>query len=199
MAHSRATESSDDVSLAFAPVTPDRWDDLERLFGPRGACGGCWCMHWRQTRTEQSLGKGEPNRQALHAIVASGETPGILAYDDGTPVGWCAIAPRAAYPALARSRTLKPVDDEPVWSLTCLFVARQYRRRGLSSALIAAAVEYAGSQGAGIVEAYPVVPLTPRMPDPNAWTGIVSTFQALGFIEVARHSSTRPIVRYRIV
>jgi GNAT superfamily N-acetyltransferase len=155
-------------------------------------------MHWRQTRAEQGLGKGEPNRQALHAIVASGETPGILAYHDGRPVGWCAIAPRDTYPALARSRTLKAVDDQPVWSLTCLFIERRQRRKGLSTALVAAAVDYARSQGARIVEAYPVVPLTSKMPDPNAWTGIVSTFEWLGFTEVVRRSPTRPIMRFAI-
>jgi GNAT superfamily N-acetyltransferase len=199
MSQPQTTERAVHLALRFAPVTAERWSDLERLFGPRGGCGGCWCMHWRQTRVQQSLGKGEPNRQALHAMVATGETPGILAYLNGTPIGWCAIAPRAAYPVLARSRTLKPVDDQPVWSITCLFVDRRYRRRGISSRLICAAVDYAASQGATIVEAYPIVPRTDHMPDPNAWTGIASTFAALGFSEVARHSPVRPIMRRNII
>ncbi len=142
--------------LAFHPVTADRWADLESLFGPeRGADSGCWCMWWRTTRKEWEA-MGKPRRKAaFKKIVKSNAVPGILAYHGSAPVGWCAIAPRRATPSLDRSRVAKPVDDQPVWSITCFYIARSHRKRGLMTALIDAACDHAAGHGAGIVEAYP--------------------------------------------
>src|SRR5215204_4170225 len=100
------------MKLEFHAATPDRWKDLERLFGKRGACGGCWCRFWKITRSEYEQKKGEGNRKALRKTVLAGEQPGIVAYHNGEPVGWCAVEPREKYPTLARSRILKPVDDQ---------------------------------------------------------------------------------------
>lgn len=180
------------------PLTADRWPDLERLFGERGACGGCWCMLWRLKRSQYEAQKGEKNRQALRKIVQSGQAPGLLAYADGQPVGWCALAPREVYPALERSRILKPIDDQRVWSIACLFVARQYRRRGVSVQLIKAAVKQVAASGCRIVEGYPQDPRKNPMPDVFAHTGIVGAFREAGFIEQLRRSPTRPIMRYEI-
>lgn len=184
--------------LEFHPLTPDRWADFEQLFGPRGATGGCWCMWWRMRRSEFDRQKGEGNRQAFQQIVATGEAPGILAYAEGQPIGWCAIAPRESYPVLERSRNLKRVDDEPVWSITCFFVARSFRRQGITLQLIEAAVDYARQQGAMLVEAYPVEPKSEEMPVVFAHTGFASTFREAGFVEVVRRSETRPVMRYRV-
>ena len=184
------------LALAFHPLTPDRWSDLERLFGARGACGGCWCMWWRLRRSEFDARKGEPNRRAFHEIVHSGAEPGILAYADGEPVGWCAVQPREAYPVLGRSRTLKPVDDQAVWSVTCFFVARGFRKRGVTTRLLRAAVEHARARGGRIVEGYPIEPRKDHVPEAFAWTGFASAFKRAGFKEVARRSDTRPIMRY---
>jgi GNAT superfamily N-acetyltransferase len=184
------------LDLAFYTVTPHRWADLETLFGPRGACGGCWCMYWRLKRSEFEQLKGEGNRQLLKSIVESGEVPGLLAYHNGKPVGWVSIEPRPAFSALERSRILKPVDEQPVWSVVCFFVAKGYRRKGLTVALLKAAAEYARQQGAAIVEGYPVEPKVAKAPDPFVYTGLASAFRQAGFQEAARRSETRPIMRY---
>lgn len=181
------------------PLTPERWNDFETLFGPRGAIGGCWCMWWHQTRSEFEKQKGEPNRQAMHALVISGETPGIIAYQFENPIAWCSVSPRESYPSLSRSRVLKPVDDQPVWSIVCFFVAKGYRRMGISFNLIRAAVDYASKQGARIVEAYPIEPKSGQSPDIYSFTGIASTFRKAGFTEVVRRSETRPIMRYFVI
>ncbi len=181
--------------LAFHPLTPERFRDLERLFGERGACGGCWCMAWRLERAAFERGKGAGNRRALRRIVGSGEVPGVLGYADGEPVAWCAIAPREHFARLARSRVLAPVDDEPVWSIVCLFVARPWRRRGISSKLIEAATAHARRHGARIIEGYPVKTPKGGLPDAFVWTGLPSAFERAGFREVLRRSATRPIVR----
>jgi GNAT superfamily N-acetyltransferase len=191
-----STESINATDLTIVPASADRWPDLERLFGPRGACGGCWCMFWRLPRSVYDLGKGEPNRAALRALVESGDPPGVLAYLGERPVAWCAVAPREAYPALERSRILKPIDDAPVWSIACFYVARSERRQGLSVALLTGAVAFAAGRGARLVEGYPVEPRQPFVADAFVWTGLASTFRRAGFVEVARRSETRPIMRY---
>jgi GNAT superfamily N-acetyltransferase len=184
--------------VEFHPVSADRWRDLEALFGPRGACGGCWCMWWRLPRSQFKAQKGEGNKQALKRLIEAGEVAGLLAYADSQPVGWCAVAPRERYRVLERSRILKRVDDEPVWSVVCFFVTKTFRGRGLTAALLRAAVTYAEQQGARIVEGYPVEPTTSRMPDVFAYTGLASAFRQAGFTEVLRRSETRPIMRYFI-
>jgi GNAT superfamily N-acetyltransferase len=179
--------------FTYHAVTPDRWSDLETLFGERGACSGCWCMFWRLPRKDFDANKGEKNKRALKKLVAN-TPPGILAYDGPEPIGWCAVAPRTDYYRLVVHRTLKPLDEHPVWSITCLFVKKGYRRQGVSSALINAAAEWAKSQGATIVEGYPTEP-GQTLPDPFIYTGIVSAFTRAGFKEAKRTSATRAIMR----
>ncbi len=151
-------------------------------------------MWWRLTRPEWNRGKGEGNRKAFRKLVRSGTEPGVLAYADDEPVGWCAIAPREQYPRLGRSRILKPVDDQPVWSVTCFFIARGFRHQGLSTELLEAAVDFARARGARIVEGYPH-DTKKATADAFVYTGLVSTFRKVGFKQVARRSKTRPIMR----
>jgi GNAT superfamily N-acetyltransferase len=184
------------LELEYHPVTQERWRDLEELFGPRGGIGGCWCMWWRIKRKEFESQQGEGNHQAMRSIIESGKVPGILAYKDGLPVAWCSIAPRDDFPVLDRSPNLKRVDQQPVWSIVCFFITKDFRHHGLSSLLLKAAVEYAGLNGATIVEGYPIEPKKDSTPDIYAFTGLLSTFLKAGFVEVARRSESRPIVRY---
>ena len=186
------------VRFEIHPVTPERWNDLESLFGPRGACAGCWCMFWRLPRGEFDRGKGEGNRRALRAVVRGGDVPGLLAYADGEPVGWCAVEPRAVYDGLGRSRVLAPVDETPVWSVPCFFIARGWRRQGITVRLLRAAAAHAAARGASHLEGYPVAPKKGPMADAFAWTGLVGAFEKAGFVEVARRSATRPIMRKRL-
>jgi GNAT superfamily N-acetyltransferase len=181
--------------FSIHPVTPDRWQDLETLFGPRGAVGGCWCMWFRLTRAEFDQQKGEGNRLCMQEIVKAGEVPGLLAYHAGVPVAWCSVGRRENFPVLDRSRVLKRVDDQPVWSVVCFFIHKKYRRMGLSVELLRGAVEYAHSQGARIIEGYPVDPKRGKAADVFAFTGLLGTFLAVGFVEVMRRSETRPIMR----
>jgi GNAT superfamily N-acetyltransferase len=184
--------------LECHPLTLDRWADFETLFGKNGACGGCWCMTWRLNRADFDRGKRGGNRAAIRALVKAGPPPGILGYLDGEPIGWCAVAPREAYPRLENSRVLKKVDDAPVWSVSCLFVRRDCRKQGVSVALLKAAVEFVRDMNGSIVEGYPIEPRTAEVPGVFAWTGLASAFLQAGFRECARRSDTRPIMRRRI-
>ncbi len=191
-----ASRSETAPALAFRWTTPSRWPDLEALFGERGACGGCWCMAWRLANKDWVAGKGSKNKRALKRLVTAGTKPGVLAYEGRKAIGWCAVAPRTEYSYLERSRVLKPVDDQPVWSVSCLFLLKPYRRQGYSATLLRAAADMALARGAHIVEGYPVEPSMDRTPDPFLWTGIPAAFRAAGFVEVARRSRSRPIMRY---
>jgi GNAT superfamily N-acetyltransferase len=180
------------------PLTPERWDDLVDLFGPeRGANSGCWCMWWRISSKEFQTTGGASKRAQLEALVARGAKPGLLAYVDGSPVGWVAVAPRSQYSRLERSTKLYPVDDAPVWAISCFYIHRAHRRQGITEALCAAAVDYAAAQGAEQVEAYPIDTSGGKRASADLFTGKLATFLAAGFTEVARRAG-RPIVRKKL-
>ncbi len=183
--------------LEFHPLTPERWRDFETLFGERGACGGCWCMWRRLARSQFNRQKGGKNKRAMKRLVDAGEVPGIIAYQNNQPIAWCSVAPRESFSGLERSRVLKPVDGQPVWSIVCFFVAREHRRAGVSVKLLKAAVDFVREQGGRIVEGYPVEPKK-RQADAFVWTGLASAFVKAGFKEVERRSETRPMMRYQI-
>ena len=182
------------------PVTADRWPDLEALFGPQGAYSGCWCMHWRLMRPQfKELGE-EGRKAALRHLTHTDPAPGVLAYQDGAPVGWCSIGPREAFAALEASRTLKRVDDQPVWSIVCYYVAETARRSGVMAALLRGAVEYARQQGAGIVEGYPIDLPTllskgKKLTGFLSFVGLASAYREAGFVEVGHASETQLIMR----
>jgi len=153
-------------------------------------------MWWRLKYSDFMRQRGERNRNALKQIVESGNVPGVLAYADGQPIAWCSVGPREDYTRLERSRNLKRVDEKPVWSVVCFFVAKPFRGKGVTVKLLEAAVNYAYERGGKIVEGYPLEPKKGRLPDPFVYTGLVSTFRKAGFSEVLRRSETRPIMRH---
>jgi GNAT superfamily N-acetyltransferase len=185
--------------LDFYPLTPQHWHDLVTLFSPGGACGGCWCMFWRETRQEfnqKCINKGVGNREALQALVDSGVVPGILGYRGDEPLVWCSVGPREDFASLERSRTLKRLDDQPVWSIVCFYIARSARNAGLMSAGIRAAVEYARQNGARIVEAYPYDVQSHRSPG-DLYMGNLSAFLKAGFSELETRGA-RKLVRLEL-
>jgi len=191
------------MDLQVLPVTADRWPDLETLFGPKGAYAGCWCMNWRLKRSVYKELDGEGRKAELRNMTYADRVPGVLAYQDGAPVGWCSIGPREEFAALETSRILKRIDDQPVWSIVCYYVAKTARRTGLMAALLRGAVEYAGQQGARIVEGYPIDMQTPllegkRLTGYSGYMGIASVYREVGFIEGGRASETQLIMRYTI-
>lgn len=191
----RATRAASRARPDIRPLTAERWADFVELFGPRGACAGCWCMYPRLTAAEWNARRGDSNRGAMKRVVESGEPPGMLAYDGGRAVGWIALAPRKAYVRLERSRILEPVDDLPVWSVPCFFVAREARGRGLTVALLRAACDHVAARGGRVIEGYPVDTKGKAYAPTFAWHGLLAAFRSAGFTEVARRSPTRPIMR----
>ena len=153
-------------------------------------------MSWRQSRADYEKNKGEQNKKTMKQLVKKNEQLGIIAYADGKPVGWCAIAPRENYVKLENARVLKRIDDEPVWSIPCFFITKDFRKKGFSVKLLNGVIAFCRRKGVKIVEAYPIIPYSSNMPAAFAWTGILSSFLNAGFTEEKRWSKARPIVRY---
>ena len=202
------------TDLTIRPLTAEQWPALEDLFGKAGASNGCWCMYWRIGPRYRSRPRAD-NKEDLARLAAAGSAgaagaggapgaggaagpagtaPGLLAFDGDVAVGWCELAPRADLGWLARTRYLQPPDDLPVWSVPCFYVRRTHRGRGVTDALIAAAISAASAAGALALEAYPVDIAVPGHTR-NLFPGIASTFARHGFGVVARHKPDRPVMR----
>lgn len=183
------------AEIDVAPLTPDRWPHLEALLAAADGCGGCWCRWWQQTTQAFRANLGEENRRQLREEVASAQVPpGLIAYADGKPVGWCRVGPRVSYARLARSRTLWPPDSRPVWSIVCFYVAPEARGAGVARALCAAAAGFAGQHGADMLEAYPVS-ASERISPTEAYTGTPRLFAGAGFVPVRQGPGRRELWR----
>jgi GNAT superfamily N-acetyltransferase len=181
------------MDFTISPLTSRWWPAAEDLFGKAGASNGCWCMYWRIGPRYQQRPRAD-NKRDLQELAAAGPPPGLLAFDGGTAVGWCELAPRADLEWLAHAWHLQPVDDLPVWSIPCFYVRRTHRRQGVMGALIGAAVAVAAAAGAPALEAYPVDTAEPAHTG-NLFPGVASVFARHGFQVVARRKPDRPVMR----
>jgi GNAT superfamily N-acetyltransferase len=190
--------------ITIYPATAERWPDLEALFGQHGAYADCWCMFWRLSRSDFKRMKGAGTQAALREMTLNNAVPGLLAYDEDKAVGWCSVGPRQHFLALENSRILKRLDDLPVWSIVCFFVAKSHRGKGIMNALLRGAVQYAREHNAKIVEGYPIDLQSLKLAGQKltgcrGYMGIASVFRDAGFIEVGRASETQLIMRHEIV
>lgn len=177
------------LKLTIRSMSPAFWPALEDLFGDKGACGGCWCMYWRIGNAYRRRPQ-EANRRGLLHVVTEGPPPGLLAFLGKVAVGWCQLTPRNLLPWL--DRAWQRIDELPVWSISCFYIRKGYRRRGITSALIEAAIKEARKAGVPALEAYP---LDGDLSPSASGTGYVSTFRRAGFKTVGRRSRARPIMR----
>lgn len=155
-------------------------------------------MSWRLKSSDFEKNKGDGNRRKMKSLVKQKEQIGIIAYIRNKPVGWCSVAPREKFIRLENSRVLKKIDDEQVWSVSCFFIAKEFRRKGLSCDLLKGAIAFCKKKKVSIIEGYPTVPYSKEIPAAFAWTGIPSAFEKAGFVLAARRSRSRPIMRYYI-
>jgi GNAT superfamily N-acetyltransferase len=176
------------------PLTPERFPDMESVFGERGVARSCFCMHWR--RPDGGFGDKRDNKDRFAERARTGRPPGLLGYVASTPVGWVQVGPRAEFPTIDRSRLLRPVDDTDTWSINCFVVRTGHRKRGVGAGLLTAAIEFAKAEGASVIEAYPVD--GPRSSAVDLFTGTLGMFEQHGFVEIIRRNETRPIVRLRL-
>lgn len=184
--------------MRFAELTRETWPSLEELFSANKTVAGCYCTWFMRTAREMEAQWGEGNKRFLREMVRAGEPLGVLALDDSSddrPVGWVAVAPRTTYPRLLRSKTMASDAGPGTWSVTCFFVHRSARRRGLASTLVDAAVDFARERGATSVEGYPVDTSGQRKPSSDLFHGTLEMFLAAGFELVERRWPSRALVR----
>lgn len=181
--------------LRFESLTAANWKQFEILMGDKGGCGNCWCMYFRLPYKEFQENKPGGNKELIKQLVKKGLPQGLIASLDGQPVGWIALAPREDYMKLENSRVFKRIDDKPVWSITCFFIKKEFRHKGLSQQLIKAAIDYAKKKKIRTLEAYPAIPYAEKVPHPFLWVGVLSSFIKNGFKIVHQHSKSRAMVR----
>lgn len=192
------------MRIVVRPLTPERWPDLEAVFGARGCsvARSCWCMFYRHSGARPALRPGETHAlrscAELRALTAASDPPpGLIGYVGKTPVGWISLGPREDFARLKRSVVMKPVDEQRVWSVVCFVVPSEYRQQGVATALLAGAIRCAARRGVRLLEAYPVDKQGPAA-DESMWFGAKTMFDAAGFKEVARRRPARPVVRLQL-
>lgn len=186
----RVTDAAEIDRVVFREVTADSWSNFESLFECRGGPKACWCMVWRATPEEAKRTDGTSRKAAIAKRIAAGTIVGLLGYLDEEPVAWCSVAPRSTYRRLVDDGS----PDEGVWSIACFFVVRRLRGQGITQRIIAAAIDFAKSRGASIVEAYPVDPESPSY----RFMGFVPTFENAGFREVGRAGTRRHVFQLTV-
>ncbi len=185
--------------LTFEPLSKTNWGKFVQLFGERGACGNCWCMYFRLSKNDFIEGKeNDGNKNAMKELVWGGAPTGIMALYEGEAIGWCAFAPREDHKKIERSRVHKRIDSASVWSVTCFFIHKDFRKMGISIAMLKGVIGVARQEGIKIIEAYPTIPTQDKLPDSFAWIGLYRSFERVGFEIVDRTSKNRPMVRYYV-
>lgn len=186
--------------LRALPLTRDRWDDFETLFGPSGACYGCWCTHFRVPTSQRNGMDAQAKKAFMRARVAAGPAPGLLGYAGDRPVAWVQLGPRSELPQWNSpktvSRLLDPADaeDASVWAVSCFFMNSRDRGKGYSHRMLAEAVNFARSSGARILEGCPIE-RTKQSKSVGLYVGSLRIFEAAGFSEVAKRKDGRPLMR----
>ncbi|HET6769538.1 MAG TPA: GNAT family N-acetyltransferase [Chitinophagaceae bacterium] len=181
--------------LRFESLTAANWKQFETLMGEKGGCGNCWCMFFRLPSKIFQENKPDGNKKMMKALVNKSQPQGLIASLDKQPVGWIALAPREDYMKLENSRAFKRIDDKPVWSITCFFIKKEFRRIGLSQQLIKGAIDFAKKKKIKTLEAYPAIPYNEKVPHAFLWVGVLSSFIKNGFSIVHQSSKGRAMVR----
>ena len=184
--------------LRFENLTNANWPLFENLMGEKGGCGGCWCMSFRLPSATFKQNKYDGNKKLFKQLVCAGKPTGLLAIYHNEAIGWVALSPREDLLKIENSRSLKRIDDKPVWSVSCFFVKKEYRHRGLSRLLLQGVVEYARQQNISTLEAYPAIPYASKVPAPFLWTGILSAFTGNGFTIVQKNGNSKAMVRMEV-
>jgi GNAT superfamily N-acetyltransferase len=189
-------------AYVYKEAVPELWPDFERLFGTNGACGGCWCQHWRVPKGGKTweLIKGSPAKQAMKELFTSGEITGLLAFKNRVPVGWCSFGPRIGFPRTETVKAYRRDDIDNVWSINCFFIDKNHRNKGLSRKILKATLRFLKKRKVKRVEAYPVTETRDgrKLPPAFSWTGPLKIFKDEGFEIIQQLSISKPLVRKKL-
>lgn len=188
------------MSTTIAPLVPELWADFEDLFGKQGACYGCWCTHFRLPPAVRRENDRQRNKDHIRARIEAGPPPGLLAFDDGTAVGWMQVGPRADVPEWNnQGRGSAPVDpgdanDPGVWAITCFFIRSKARGRGITHSLVHGGIDFARGNGARVIEACPM-DLSKDSRSIGLFVGSSRVFEKAGFQRIVERKPGRPLMR----
>lgn len=186
------------------PLTPDRWDDFVTLFGPSGACYGCWCTYFRLPRAERDKLDADAKKAMIQNRINAGPPPGVIGYVEGEPAAWVQVGPRSDVPQWNSPRTvsrpLDPVDadDHGIWGVSCFFIGRRHRGKGNSHRILKAAIDFARASGARMIEGCPMEKARTSQ-SLGLYVGSAAVFKSAGFAEVALRKEGRPLMRLSLV
>lgn len=193
------------MAIEVLPASADRWADVARVMQTPGDPETCWCQVFRVPRDDWDARPTDQNRHDLQALVTAGVRPGLVAYDDGEPVGWCSVAPLeqlvrlTASPFIAAAR---PEADDLTgrWAVTCFVVTETARGTGLVEVLLDAAVSFARAQGATAIEGIPLdVDAATEVTSDHLFGGTLAAFERAGFERGERLGPDRVLVVRRLV
>jgi len=170
-------------------ASADRWADVVEVFESGAIANRCWCQWVRKTQQQARRDGPEGNRASLRALIDDDECPGMIAYVDGVPVGWCSVGTKESFGRLRRSKPLTPADTDPspgaTWATLCFYVIPAHRHRGVARALLQGAMTRAQQSGATAYEVYPVGTEGRALANDSAYPGTDQMLEGLGFREVA--------------
>jgi GNAT superfamily N-acetyltransferase len=201
----RARMRPSNAAVSIVPANQASCEDLQTIFGTRGAAATCQCQRYKLRPRESFY--NFPAEERAHRLRMQTEcgnpgsetSSGLVAYVDGEPVGWCAVEPRTAYTGLVRNNRVpwegrdEDKSDETVWAVTCLFARAGFRRRGISRALARAAVDFARERGARALEGYPIN--TKDVISEELHVGTESVFSDAGLAVISRPTKRRVVMR----
>lgn len=188
-------------SITIREIIPTDFPVIERLFGPSGACAGCWCMFWRMGANEWKLkGQNENNRRAFQLIIEQSKVHAAIAFAGEEPVGWVTFGPRESFPRIENSRVLKRDAPRGTWTIPCFYIPRKWRGKGIANQLLNEAVHYCKDHGALEVEGYPIEHADPDHPRraTDIYTGVATQFARAGFHPIPRAEKLRSIYVKRL-
>lgn len=183
-------------------VTNQHFAALELLFGSDDVADRCWCM-WFIRPVKDFHAAGRTGNQEMFRELASAATfpIGLIAFDGGEPVGWCAVGPRDRYTRMLKSPTLQERDrseDSKAWLVPCFMIRPDRRGSGVATSLLTAAVALAAAHGAAVIEGFPLAGDKRRSGGSDFQTGVEGLFAGCGFYAVYRPSANRVIMRREI-
>ncbi|MDQ2849078.1 MAG: GNAT family N-acetyltransferase [Actinomycetota bacterium] len=139
------------------PLSPQTWDAFADLAERHnGVWGGCWCIWFHLTHPYPPERKELGHREFKRLLVEEGRAHAALVFDGDVAVAWAEFGPVDELPNIHhRKEWEKGLVDMPDYRITCLFVDRRYRHKGMATVAVRGALALIGAAGGGLVESYP--------------------------------------------
>jgi hypothetical protein len=168
-------------NLSIKELYMETWKDFERLVQKHnGVWGGCWCRYFHPTPPEKIESKEDARSYKL-SLVKEDKSHAALVYDADTCVAWCQYGPPEELPNIMHKKEVESKMTIPDWRITCIFVDRDFRKKGLSLFALNGALELIKKSGGGVVESYPQDTEGKKISNSFLYNGTKEIFEIAGF------------------